>query len=334
MMAIFLLCGCSTNISKVVLTMGFKPDEVFRIENISCMKPELMVYLTTMQNQYENVYGTDIWTGTTFGEELEENVKSNALAKMAQVKTMNLMASKYQVALDESELEKVHSIARMYYESLNDTEIEEMGVTQELIEQLYYEYATAQKVYEFIIRDINPEVSDDEARTIKIQYILVKTFALDGTGKKIEYTENAKKNALEKANEALELAKQGEDFDELIRKYSDDTAETLSFGKGEMEEVFEQAAFNLGNGEISDIVESSSGYNIIKCLSTFDKAETDINKIKIVDQKRTEVFGEQYDQFVESLTRRINDKVWNAISFIEDQDVTTDDFFEQFEENY
>ena len=32
------------------------------------------------------------------------------------------------------------------------------------------------QVYEYIIKDINPEISDDEARTITVDYILIKTY--------------------------------------------------------------------------------------------------------------------------------------------------------------
>ncbi len=53
-------CGGGDGL-KVVLTTGFDKDEVFRIESISCTLPEMMVYLTNIQNQYESVYGTEIW---------------------------------------------------------------------------------------------------------------------------------------------------------------------------------------------------------------------------------------------------------------------------------
>ena len=68
-----------------------------------------------------------------------------------------------------------------------------MGVTEETVTGLYAEYALANKVYQFIIRDINPEISDDEARTITVQHVLIKTYALDGTGKRIEYTRPMKR---------------------------------------------------------------------------------------------------------------------------------------------
>lgn len=327
-------CGSDGIGTKVVLTTGFDKDEVFRIETSTCSLPELMVYLTNIQNRYESVYGTEIWSTNVDGVTLEENVKDIALAQIARIKTMNLMAEQYEVELSDEEKAQVENAANAYYSSLNETEIEKMGVSEKTISNLYTEFALAEKMYQYTIKDINPEISDDEARTITVQHILIKTYALDGTGKKIEYTQRAKEDAYKEACEVLELAQEGQDFDELIRRYSEDDKSTYSFGKGEMAETFEEAAFNLGKDEISDIVETEYGYHIIKCLNTFDKDETDANKIKIVDQRRAETFGQEYDAYVETLTRILNEELWNSVSFIHDENVTTKDFFDVYTEYF
>ncbi len=331
------ITGCGDENSfgtKVVLTTGFAKDEIFRIETSSCKLPELMVYLTTIQNRYENVYGEEIWKTKADGVTLEENVKNIALAQIAQIKTMNLMAEKYEVELSDEEEARAENAAKAYYETLGKREIELLGVSEKTIRALYKEFARAEKMYQYTIKDINPEISDDEARTITVQHILIKTYALDGTGKKIEYTEEAKQDAYRRALEALSQAKEDEDFDALIRKYSEDDKSTYSFGKGEMEESFETAAFNLGTGEISDVVETEFGYHIIKCINTFDREETDANKIKIVEQRREEAFGQEYDAYVETLTRNLNEELWNTVNFIHDEEVTTQNFFEIYTEYF
>ena len=282
-------CGKGGSGTRVVFTTGLANDEVFRIENMSCRVPEIMVYLTTTQNQYEEVYGEEIWQTSLDGVTLEENVKETVLAKIAQIKTLNLLAESMQVELDETEEEKVKLAAKAYFSSLNETEIELLGITEETIEQLYAEYALAEKVYAHIIKDINPEISDDEARIITVQHILIKTYTTDGSGRKVEYTDSARAAAYERAAEALLLATDGEhDFESLITQYSEDNIATYSFGKGEMDVAFEEAAFNLGAGEISGIVESEFGYHIIKCINTFNREETDQNKLAIIEERKTE----------------------------------------------
>lgn len=329
---LFAGCGKKDSSTKVVLMTGFEKDEIFRIETISCTVPEFMVYLTNTQNQYEYAYGKEIWNADLDGVTLEENVKDTVLAKIAQVKTMNLLAENYQVFLDGAELEKVQKAAGEYYNSLTEQEIEKMGVSEETIRLLYEEYARADKVYEFLIKDINPEISDDEARTITVEHILIKTYAKDGTGKRISYTEEGKDEAYERAVNILSLAQDTENhnFEDLIQEYNEDSIATYSFGKGEMDPAFEAAAFELETGEISGIVESEYGYHIIKCLNTFNREETDANKLKIVQTRKKEVFGEKYDEFVNTLTRRLNEKLWQEVTFIRDEHVTTTTFFDVY----
>lgn len=337
-MSIGSLCGCGRggdDNTKLIFTTGFAKDEVFRIEDQTCKLDELMVYLTTTQNQYESVYGAQIWDTALDGVTLEENVKETVLAKIAQIKTMHLLALEKGVTLDEKELAKVTEAANDYYNSLNDKEKELMDVSLETIEKLYQEYALADKVYQQIIQDINPEISDDEARTITVQHILIRTYTTDGAGKRVDYTDSMKQSAMQQMQEIRELAVSGEhDFADLASRYSEDSVITYSFGKGEMDIAFENAAFQLETGEISQIVESESGYHIIKCLNTFDREETDANKLQIVEERRKEVFGQEYDKFVSNLVRNLNTELWEEVTFIHDEEVTTSNFFEIYAKHF
>ena len=73
-----------------------------------------------------------------------------------------------------------------------------------------------------------------------------------------------------KAEDVLKQAKAGADFGALAKKYSDDEASAKNggdldyFARGNMVPEFDQVAFTLQPGQISDVVKTQFGYDIIK----------------------------------------------------------------------
>ena len=118
---------------------------------------------------------------------------------------------------------------------------------------------------------------------------------------------------LAKAEEVLAKAAAGDDFAALIAEYGEDPgqpAEGYYFTTGQMVPEFEKAAFALKEGAISEIVETSYGYHIIKRLPLED-AYIDANFLHMADdaslqkidddvralmEKLDVVYGDHYDQ--------------------------------------
>ena len=100
-------------------------------------------------------------------------------------------------------------------------------------------------------------------KTASVRHILLLTQ---------EKSDEEKKEIRKKMEGILSRAKSGEDFAELAKAYSEDPGSKdkgglyENFGRGQMVKPFEDAAFSVPVGEISDIVETTYGYHIIKVI--------------------------------------------------------------------
>ena len=91
-------------------------------------------------------------------------------------------------------------------------------------------------------------------------------------------SEDALSKKYQQAEEVLELARAGEDFAELAKQFSEGPTgpkggDLGTFSRGRMVKPFDDAAFALSEGEISDVVESQFGFHIIK-LKKIEPAST------------------------------------------------------------
>lgn len=156
-----------------------------------------------------------------------------------------------------------------------------MKVTEEELLDYYIEQITNNALTELLLeRYITSQINieDSELRafyaetrdtlavkpiTWKIGMIMREIGASQESG-------NAQLQAIRQIQARLEA---GEDFATLAAAESDCPSKTRGgdlgfFGRGMMVAPFEEAAFNLGVGEISDVVETQFGYHIIKLTET------------------------------------------------------------------
>lgn len=118
------------------------------------------------------------------------------------------------------------------------------------------------------------EVTEEEIRDY---YRGHRAEYLQGAQRNLDYVLLEKRPSAEdsaqvkrRIQELLLRARQGEDFAELARLYSEDPGSKEKggdlgfFGRGEMAKPFEEAAFDLKVGQISDPIKTNFGWHIIK----------------------------------------------------------------------
>ena len=107
-----------------------------------------------------------------------------------------------------------------------------------------------------------------------------------------------------RAEEALTRVKAGEDFAALAKEYSEDESNNATggdldyFGRGSMVPEFEQAAFAMKAGEVSDLVKTSFGFHIIKLVDRRDAATRPLAELRpeIEEQLKGQKAQQQAEQ--------------------------------------
>jgi peptidyl-prolyl cis-trans isomerase D len=124
-------------------------------------------------------------------------------------------------------------------------------------------------------------------------------------------TEGKDENAVKaKAEEVLKMVKApGADFAALAKKYSEDESNSGNggdldyFSRGRMVAEFEQVAFAMKNGEISDLVKTAFGFHIIKMVDNKPEATRALAEVRteIEDQLKWQKAQAEAEKIAKSL---------------------------------
>ena len=307
-MAVILIFGlgaCSEQaLSKeLVFTAGLKENEIFEIEGLSATAEEARLLLANVKNQYKEAFGEKIWEQEIEGQPFPAYAREMVKNQLAQLKCMALYAERAGIDLTEEENESLFQAAGSYYDSLRQEEREALNVSVEEIHLIYSQLALSEKVYERLTQDADDEISDAEAKVIVVWHIF------KARGQEDEET------IKELSEIRRQIITEGVDFASMAREHSEDERLEYAFGRGELEQSLEDAAFALAAGAVSGIVETEEGYHIIKCVSDYDAEKTALNKEKLRKERRQEAFDREYLQFTRKLTSEFNDRAWGQVSF-------------------
>lgn len=281
--------------TEFVLTTGLTGNQLFKVGSSVCTLPEAMIYVMDYQAEYEGTYGVEMWEHDFGGVTLEEYVKDTIVSQLASMKAVTLLAEEYEVSLNDTEKEKVEKAAKEYFEGLSEEAVSYMGLKLEDAKKLYETHVLSQKVYEEITKDVNTEVSDDEARIITVQQIRLES--------------------MEDAESVKAKLDEGKEFMTMASVYSRDSQITYTFGRGEKAAAYEEAAFELENEEISGILELEDGYYILKCTNNFDREATEANKVTMLEKRRDEIFSKVYAELIANTPSEFNTRIWEKVHF-------------------
>ena len=140
------MTGCG---KRLVMTRGYGKQELFRIGNTNCTLPEYNVFLINLQKHCERTFGREVWESGE-GDELKEAIEQRALSEASRLKVMLLLAVQDNIMLTDAEETLADEAQTEYYESMSEEERAYIGIDEKVLQDLFEQYALAQKVYNSI----------------------------------------------------------------------------------------------------------------------------------------------------------------------------------------
>lgn len=252
----------------------------------------------------------------------EDYDKMTVLKQMVQFKIMVQKAKQlgYEVPkskIDEKAQQRLQQIsARFNSENEFNKELKKSGMNKydlldyfkKIIEEQYLNEKVLASEIESKI-EINEEDIEEYYNLHKFEFPLRKpSYKLAMIINQIKPSKKTKKIRYEQLEEIYDRISRGEDFAELAEEYSDCGSKISGgdlgfFSRGTMVKSFEDVAFKLKPGEISDIIETQFGYHIIKLEDVRDKeihcrhilkALTPTQKDSLATKKFTEDLRDKY----------------------------------------
>lgn len=278
---------------------------------------EFKTYLYEQKKEFEKTGGEDIWETDFDGVSAQEVAKQNAVNSLVLVKTAVSQAPSLNITLSEEENKSLDEKAKQYQEKMKkETHIElstaeaKKIVRESIIQAKVYDYVT--KGFEMSDADFESyfneyyENNKKDLNTVKVRYIF----------KSIGNEENSE-NITNEANALYERALLGEDFAKLQKENSDSKdTEVYDVKSLNLGSEFEEAAYNLKQGEISEVIYTEQGFYIIKAESitapNIDELKAEVRN-SYEAQKKQDIYQAQLSKWSENVDIDKNDKVCNEI---------------------
>lgn len=316
-----LLCSCIVNTNPAV-----------RVNSTDMTPDEFGYYVYISQAQMLQEAGVNTSDAAAVSEFWKIKTDGKTNAEIAVEKALDeavYMLVQYNKAIDmgiefteedKSQLETdiTGMQEQMGGETAYNSQLAMLGTTPEAFKSLYKKNLVAGKLYDKLKEDGTLNTTDEDIKSyitenyIKAQHILFMT--QDPTTGEVYDTETAqsKKHV---AEDTLQKIKAGEDFVKLMNELSEDTGlatypDGYEFTKGEMVPQFEQAAFALKENEVSEIVETSYGYHIIKRLP-FEVTDEKIAQYS--ENAKTAFETEKLDTLTEEWEKEYDVKVFKSV---------------------
>lgn len=296
------LCSCSSG------SITDSKETILSIGNKDISLGTALVLILGYRDNINNTLDSSVWDApmgdSSFGSFYQDEVK----CQIALVFAGCGLAEKKGTKLSSDDEKLVQSAANYYSTNLSSEDKSLLNIDDEIIYNIFYSYRMAIKCYKDIVSNVNSEVSKDESRVINLMQIIISKVDLS------EAEVSAKKS---KIDEAYTKAAAGEDFSSLVSKYNEASESNLVVTRSDLSELEEKAAFDLNEGEISNVIETDDAFVIYKCTNPYNESLSISNRQSMIKDKKDKEYLISLNDYLSSNPLDWNDELWDKININE-----------------
>ncbi len=302
-LAVLMVAATFVGCAKKVDVSKYGTTEVIKIGGQSVYLDELNYYVRT--NQYEdekndilknsgvtkwdqeiNYYNIIIYT-------LKEDLLFESVAELRQVYVLSAQAAKKNITLTADEQVKVEAAAKEFLAG-DEKLASYVNLTEARLVEILTRNALANKMYQDVIKNVNTEVTKEEALKYDVSYIYI-------TKDKLAKIKDLDKDATPEtvAKKIVERVNGGEKLADVLKDYKDGLEATAAtMADGENGTTYGKTAEKLKVGEAGYNEGSTEGtYYLVVRDSDYNEKATETNKETIANKRLADEFKKVYTEW-------------------------------------
>jgi len=147
---------------------------------------------------------------------------------------------------------------------------------------------------------------------VRPEQVALREIEVSTQGKKPEEIPDLKK----KAETALKRVKDGEDFGEIAKRFSDGSTKSQGgflgvYKRGELSKELEDVVFKMKRNDLTDIMETKQGFLVLQVLEHYDEGEQSLAKVK--NEIMDKLYGERMEPAMREYLKTLREQSYVVI---------------------
>lgn len=276
-------------------------------------------YYSEMMGGAETMWSTKIDGSSTY----EDSVKDSVMDTLTSCYLVNSHADEYDVKLTEEEQEAIKDAAKAFEEANSKKVREAVSGDKETVEEVLTMLTLQQKMQEAMTKDVDTNVSDEEAAQYRIQYAFFSYEQKSEDG--AEESEDTSEEEITDERKA-EVKAQAETFASNAASQSDFMTYAEEQGQQAVEHTGQkddetptkevvEAVIALTDGGTTGAIEAEDGYYVARLVALLDREATDAKKEEIIQGRKQDAYEELCDKWKKEDKIKVDKGNWKKLDF-------------------